>query len=187
MNRSECPRTGAEPVGGNLPPADGPPERLLRLAHWTSTASRHLRRRIAEATAALDLSDTELIVVWLCSGEGRVQIDLASAIGISPAQMSGLVERLRSRGLVAMHRQARDRRRQIWRATLEGQALLANAAGHLNELAECVAEHLSEPEQLAMESFSQRLTEAAVDSSRAADKAVAAASAPLHPECKEAA
>src|SRR5205823_12279199 len=123
MIRSNCRETDAEPAGDSRPADDAPPERLLRLAHWTNTASRHLRRRIAEATAALDLSDTELIVVWLCGGGGRVQIDLASATGISPAQMSGLMERLRSRGLVAMHRLARDRRRQMWRATPEGQTL----------------------------------------------------------------
>lgn len=62
--------------------------------------------------------------------------------------MSGLVERLRSRGLVAMHRQAGDRRRQIWRATAEGQALLVTAARHLSELAACLGEHLNADEQL---------------------------------------
>src|SRR6187397_1426750 len=100
MDRSASLPFLAEPACSGLPAGDAPPERLLRLAHWTSTASRHLRRRIAEATSELDLSETELVIVWLCSGGGRVQVDLAAATGISPAQMSGLVERLRSRGLV---------------------------------------------------------------------------------------
>jgi DNA-binding MarR family transcriptional regulator len=187
MNRCDCEETRPEPASGDLPQGDGPPERLLRLAHWTSTASRHLRRRIAEATAALDLSDTELIVVWLCSGGGRVQVDLAAATGISPAQMSGLVERLRSRGLVAMHRLARDRRRQMWRATAEGQFLLKTAAEHLSDLASAVAEHLSDEEQVAAQSLCERLTEAATSSSQATGKGPAAAPDLLHLECKEAA
>jgi len=87
-------------------------------------ASRHLRRRIAEATAALDLSDTELIVVWLCSGGGRVQVDLAAATGISPAQMVASWNGCVRVGLVAMHRQARDRRRQIWLVTRPASAVL---------------------------------------------------------------
>src|SRR5436305_9407343 len=121
---------------GEPPPTcDSHAERLLRLVHWTSTASRHLRKRLAELARPLDLSDTELLVVWLCTGGGRIQVELAGAIGISPAQMSGMVERLRSRGLVAMHRLAMDRRRQIWRTTAVGQSLLAAAAEHLNELA----------------------------------------------------
>jgi DNA-binding MarR family transcriptional regulator len=177
----------SQPASGSLPPGDAPPERLLRLAHWTSTASRHLRRRISELTAALDLSDTELMVVWLCSGGGRVQIDLAAATGISPAQMSGLMERLRSRGLVAMHRLARDRRRQIWRATAAGQSLLVNAAEHLNDLAACLADHVCEEEQLAAQTLCQRLAEAAASSSLSGGKPQAAASIKLHPECKEAA
>jgi DNA-binding MarR family transcriptional regulator len=159
----------------------------LRLAHWTNTASRHLRRQIAEATAALDLSDTELIVVWLCSGGGRVQIDLASATGISPAQMSGLVERLRSRGLVAMHRLARDRRRQMWRATAEGQALLKSAAQHLDELAAGLAEHFSDEEQIATQSFCQRLAEAAAGNAKFTSQSQATAGEQLPPPCKEAA
>jgi len=187
MNRSEGPDIGGAPTGGGLSPMEGPPERLLRLAHWTSTASRHLRRRIAEVTESLDLSDTELIVVWLCSGGGRVQVDLAAAIGISPAQMSGLVERLRSRGLVAMHRLACDRRRQIWRATSEGQALLISAAQHLSDLATALAEHLSDEEQVAAQSLCQHLSEAAASGSRSAGKAPAATPDQLHLECKEAA
>ncbi|HEY2413694.1 MAG TPA: MarR family winged helix-turn-helix transcriptional regulator [Pirellulaceae bacterium] len=179
--------TEAEPTDGILPPGDAPPERLLRLAHWTSTASRHLRRRIGELTAALELSDSELIVVWLCGGGGRVQVDLAAATGISPAQMSGLMERLRSRGLVAMHRLARDRRRQIWRATAEGQSLLVSAAQHLNDLAACLADHLSDEEQRVAQSLCQRLAEAAASGSRSAGKPSAAAPGLLHPECKEAA
>jgi DNA-binding MarR family transcriptional regulator len=186
MNRSNHHHTNAEPAGDNLPAGDAPPERLLRLAHWTSTASRHLRRRIAEATAALDLSETELIIVWLCSGGGRVQIDLAAATGISPAQMSGLVERLRSRGLVAMHRLARDRRRQMWRATSAGEGLLANAAQHLSDLATCLAQQVSEHEQLLAQSLCQQLAEAASAGSRSAGKSAAVPNK-LQPVCKEAA
>jgi DNA-binding MarR family transcriptional regulator len=141
---------------------------------------------MGELTATLDLSDTELIVVWLCSDGDRVQVDLAAATGISPAQMSGLMERLRSRGLVAMHRLARDRRRQIWRATPTGQSLLVNAAQHLNDLAACLAEHLSEEEQLTAQTLCQRLAEAAANS-RPTCKSQAVAPNELHSECKEAA
>src|SRR5262245_15004505 len=141
MDELQKPEVG---LAANLPPSDSQAQRLLCLVHWTSTASGHLRRRLADVAAELGLSDTELLVVWLCSGGGRVQIDLAGAIGISPAQMSGMVERLRSRGLVAMHRLAMDRRRQVWRTTPCGQSLLSHAAKHLNELAASVGEDLAD-------------------------------------------
>jgi DNA-binding MarR family transcriptional regulator len=147
-------------AGCMLPLSDSEADRLLRLVHWTSTASRHLRRRLAEVAAALELSDTELLVVWLCSGAGRVQVELASAIGISPAQMSGTVERLRSRGLVAMHRLASDRRRQVCRTSAAGQSLLTQAAEHLGELASSVSRSLSTDEQQWTQSLCERLAEA---------------------------
>src|SRR5262245_34273979 len=136
--------TETESAGTKQPPSDSQADRLLRLVHWTSSASRQLRRRLAEVGQALSLSDTELLVIWLCSGGGRVQVELAGLIGISPAQMSGMVERLRSRGLVAMHRLAMDRRRQVWRTTPCGQSLLSHAAKHLNELAASVGEDLAD-------------------------------------------
>ena len=55
-----------------------------------------------------------------------------------------MVERLRSRGLVAMHRLAMDRRRQVWRTTPAGQTLLSQAAKHLNELAASVGDGLDD-------------------------------------------
>jgi DNA-binding MarR family transcriptional regulator len=141
-------------------PSDSQADRLLRLVHWTSAASRHLRRRLAEVAESIDLSDSELLVVWLCNGGGRIQVELAGALGISPAQMSGLVERLRSRGLVAMHRQAMDRRRQVCRTTPAGQELLSGTAEHLNELAASVGAGLSSDEQQVAQTLCERLSEA---------------------------
>jgi DNA-binding MarR family transcriptional regulator len=146
--------------GSPRPPDELPAERLLRLVHWTSAASRQLRRRLAEVAQGFDLSDAELLVVWLCHGTGHAQIELAGAIGTSPAQMSGLAERLRARGLVGMHRLAMDRRRQVWRTSLAGEALLHQVAGQLNELAAAIEAALSTDEQQAAESLCERLAEA---------------------------
>jgi DNA-binding MarR family transcriptional regulator len=140
-------------------PGDTQADRLLRLVHWTGAASRHLRRRLAEVAAGFDLSDSELLVVWLCNGGGRVQIELAGLIGISPAQMSGMVERLRARDLVAMHRLAMDRRRQVWRMTTAGQALLSQAARRLEEQTIELAGDLSHRELDAMQVLCERLTQ----------------------------
>jgi len=136
------------------------PQRLLALVHWTSAASRQLRRRLAEVASTIELSDAELLVLWFCHGGGQVQVELAAAIGISPAQMSGLVERLRLRELVAMHRSATDRRRQVWRTTAAGENLLGDIASHLDALAAAVQGGLSLTEQQTVESLCQRLVDA---------------------------
>jgi DNA-binding MarR family transcriptional regulator len=134
-------------------------DHLLRLVHSTSAASRQLRRRLCEVAASIDLTDTELMVVWFCGDSGRVQVELAGAIGVSPAQMSGIVERLRSAGLIAMHRPAADRRRQVWRMSPAGQSLLDRAAEPLKELAASIGEALDEGELQMAQLLCERLAE----------------------------
>jgi DNA-binding MarR family transcriptional regulator len=143
--------------------AEPPAEQLLRLIHWTSAASRQLRRLLAEIAAACDLSDSELLVVWLCQAAGRVQVELASAVGVSPAQMSGIVERLRRRGLVAMHRPAGDRRRQVWKTAAAGQALLSQVARPLADLAAGLSQRVESQDQLAALAACERLAARAAE------------------------
>ena len=146
-------------------------ERLLRLIHWSGAASRQLRRQLAEAAAAFELTDNELLVIWLCRGNGRVQVELASAIGVSPAQMSGVVERLGTRGLVAMHRPSVDRRRQVWQTSPSGQSLLNAVAPRLDALADALEVGLVSGEQAAAADLCEKLADAAGYERRTAAKA----------------
>ena len=139
---------------------------LLRLVHWTSHAGRHLRRRVAEIASSYDLSDTELLVLWACRGGGRAQVDLAGEIGVSPAQTSGMVERLHTRGLIAMRRQAVDRRRQVCETTTAGHQLLERAAAGLEAMAQVIRDELNPDEQQLAEALCQRLTAALKDGSQ---------------------
>jgi DNA-binding MarR family transcriptional regulator len=137
-----------------------PAERLLRLIHWSSAASRGLRRQLAEVAGSLGLSDNELLVVWLCRGTDRVQVELATSLGVSPAQMSGIVERLGAQRLLEMHRHTADRRRQIWRTSAAGQALLQQAAARLEELAAALEIRLPPGEFHAAQPLCRRVAEA---------------------------
>ena len=103
-------------------------ERLLQLIHRASHAGRALRRLLADQAAEQGLSDAELLVIWLCErGPGLAQVELSAEVGMSPAQMSVTVERLRQRRLIDMQRSAVDRRRQVWRTTEDGLRLLVTA------------------------------------------------------------
>ena len=145
-------------------PADDIPEppgdRVLRLIHWTSAAGRSLRRQLAATAAELELSDHELLVVWLCSSAPRIQVELATAVGVSPAQMSGMVERLRQRGLVEVHRQPLDRRRQFWRTSEAGGELLKAAVSLWEQLEASLGERLSADEQAAVLHLCRALADA---------------------------
>lgn len=146
--------------GNSLEASD---ERLLRLVERASGAGRSLRRLLAEHAAAAGLSDAELLVVWLAGdrgGPGMVQGDLATAIGVSPALMSGLVERLRQRGLVEVQRSAVDRRRQVWRTTEQGRQLLAALRPQLAHAAAQIDRQLPVGDQVALLALCEQLTAA---------------------------
>ena len=138
-----------------------PDSALLLLVHRVSSAGRALRRLLAEQAGAVGLSDAEVLVVWLCAPRGMVQGDLATAIGVSPALMSGTVERLRQRGLIEMHRVPVDRRRQVWRTTELGQHLLTALRPLLVELAAAVESKLPAVELALARDLCERLAAAA--------------------------
>jgi DNA-binding MarR family transcriptional regulator len=131
---------------------------LFRIVQRASSAGRALRRLLADHATAADVSDAELLMIWLCShGPGMVQGDLAGTIGVSPALMSGMVERLRKRSLLEMQRSLVDRRRQVWRTTEMGQQLLAELRPVLVRLAEQLAAQLLPGDQQTLESLCERL------------------------------
>ncbi len=154
--------TGAPPENAPaLAPAPPSEASLLVLIHRVSSAGRALRRLLAEHATAVGLNDADVLVVWLCSPRGMVQGDLATAIGVSPALMSGTVERLRQQGLIEMHRVPVDRRRQVWRTTDQGQHVLSSLRPLLVELAQQVESRLPAAELAQARDLCERLTTAA--------------------------
>ncbi|MCI0357424.1 MAG: MarR family winged helix-turn-helix transcriptional regulator [Planctomycetaceae bacterium] len=135
-----------------------PDASLLVVIHRVSSAGRALRRMLADQATAVGLSDAELLVVWLCAPRGMVQGDLATAIGVSPALMSGTVERLRQQGLIEMHRVPVDRRRQVWRTTDSGQHLLDALRPALASLASKIESRLPAAELALARDLCERLT-----------------------------
>jgi DNA-binding MarR family transcriptional regulator len=102
----------------------------LHLLLDASAATRAWRSQLAEQVAACEVTDQEFFTLWLCAEAPagcRGQGDLAGALGVSAAQMSGLVERLRQRGLLQVERLGNDRRRQVWMLTSAGITLLTHA------------------------------------------------------------
>ncbi len=111
--------------------ADAP---WLSLAQLSARCARQLRGLLARCVERCGLSDGEFLLLWLCSTaseQGVAQRELAEGVAASPAQASGLVERLRQRGLIAASRRTGDRRKNYWRLTPEGERLLAEAMVHV--------------------------------------------------------
>lgn len=100
-------------------------------------------RRIAVWLGGLEINEAEFRLLWLLAGTvssgvsaaALDQADLAEQLVVSPAQVSGAVERLRSLGLVERVQHQRDRRRQLWRLTEAGGALLQLIVARVREAA----------------------------------------------------
>jgi len=117
------------PAGETVPhePTRAEGGTLVELIHELSRCQRLLRAWLDERLKPWDLRDTDFWALWLCgrfAPDGVVQHELAAAAGVSEAQMSGLVERLRQNGLLIGCRSEPDRRRQYWRLTAAGHDLL---------------------------------------------------------------
>jgi DNA-binding MarR family transcriptional regulator len=100
-------------------------------------------RRIAAWLGGSEINEPEFRLLWLLAGTASAEVsavpldqaDLAEQLVVSPAQVSGAVERLRSLGLVERLQHQRDRRRQLWRVTEAGDALLGRVVDRVRQTA----------------------------------------------------
>jgi len=89
---------------------------------------RGLARRLTAALREYRMSETEFRLLWLLRSKladsDRASVEqsaLATQLGSSPAQISAIVERLRSQKIIASDTDANDRRRRLWQLTPSGR------------------------------------------------------------------
>ena len=151
------------PANLNLPlaPTQANGGTLVELIHGLSRCHRLLRTWLDEQLRPWNLRDTEFWVLWLCgrsASGGVVQHELAAAAGVSEAQMSGVVERLRQNGLLIGCRSEPDRRRQYWRLTAAGNELLGRIHEVLGEWPSDAETAFSRQDQGTLLELVQKLT-----------------------------
>jgi DNA-binding MarR family transcriptional regulator len=93
-------------------------------------------RSIARWASGFELGEVEFRLLWLLHASGDSgsepkapapewdQAALAERLAVSPAQISAVVDRLRADDRLAAIVPAGDRRRQLWRLTPSGRALV---------------------------------------------------------------
>jgi DNA-binding MarR family transcriptional regulator len=104
-----------------------------QLAQALSLGSRALRKRITRLTRPHQLTDTEFLFLCCCLREGVPipQGQVGDSLGLSPAQVSGIAEKLRAAGLVTVERGTSDRRKQFCILTARGEQLERHLAEKL--------------------------------------------------------
>jgi DNA-binding MarR family transcriptional regulator len=128
--------------------ADGGLGRLLggldrRVGQLCQTAidGRRAVRTLVGCSNRYELSESEFQILWCLSRLAAPAVDqttLATRLALSPAQVSGCVEKLRVRGMI-VHAEGRgDRRRHLWQLSAAGNDALqkvVQAAGESREAA----------------------------------------------------
>jgi DNA-binding MarR family transcriptional regulator len=117
---------------------------------------RRLQREIERGSRRQGLSDSQFLLLWLCSQgpqQGSAQSEMAARLGLSAAQVSGLVEQLRGEELLTCQRSPSDRRRQLWRPTDSGKQVLQRISSEWN-FAQITESQLAESQITETESLS---------------------------------
>ncbi|GEM_PF-5820477 len=140
---------------------------FVRVVLRFAVFSRDLRRMLAKHLKSTQLNDTQFLLLFACretANQGISQIDLAALVGVSPAQMSSLVEHLQSQQLLETWRCPTDRRKQRLRLTSGGNALLDAALAQIQPLVQEVAPEGTElaSVEVALRRFDERETETPV-------------------------
>ena len=149
-------RARSSPVDATQSRAD----RLLALLSALDRCQRQLRALLGKYLEPSSLSDTGFFVLWLCdrvADPGVPQQDLVAATDVSSAQMSGLVEQLRRRGLLQAHRGQPDRRQQYWRLTDAGRCLLNQLRTALAGASRPLQDAITGEDEVRLQALLQRL------------------------------
>jgi DNA-binding MarR family transcriptional regulator len=120
--------------------------RPIDTAEWLTNAermlisARHLRGLLEELAERWGLSEPELALLWACTrvpAGGLSQSALAEQLAVSPAHISGLVERLSRLGLLRGRRADGDRRRHLCELTPAGVAAWQAVLRGLSDADQC--------------------------------------------------
>jgi DNA-binding MarR family transcriptional regulator len=129
-------------------------EILNALRRITQAAERHS----CDLVKQVGLTGPQLVILGEVARRGEAALgDIARRVSLSQATLTGVVERLESRGLVTRRRSPQDRRKVLVQATPEALALLRTAPPPLQESFLQQFERLADWERTSMIGALQRI------------------------------
>lgn len=113
--------------------------------------AKAFRRRFEDAARQHDLTLPQWRVLAELSHQGGLsQVRLASAVDTDPMTMSGIIDRLQKRSLVARQQDPADSRAKIVRLTEDGAVLFKTAKALGTELASSAVDGMSHDELVVL-------------------------------------
>jgi len=101
--------------------------------------NRVLRQQTPDAWMELNLTISQLKSLFFIANQGSTNFTkLASALGVTPSNVTGIVDRMVEQGLVSRQENPEDRRMLMLRVTDKGEAIIAGLrerrARHISEI-----------------------------------------------------
>jgi DNA-binding MarR family transcriptional regulator len=142
------------------------PRRQLsaRLTYLLKRALVDLEDLHAEHLAPVGISGRELGVLLLLDGrDPQSQQQAAQRLGVDRTTMVGLIDSLETKGLVARHADAGDRRRNVLELTRDGHTALARAVRASDEAEQQLLAEFNDAESVQLRMLLTRLAQTRPD------------------------
>jgi len=129
---------------------------LLSLRHIASAVDVYSRKLAAEHS----ITGPQLMCLHSVVKEGPLPLSgLSKRYSLSPSTVTGIVDRLESKGLVARMRTDPDRRKVLLTATDAGSALVSKAPSPLHDKLTAAIKGLPDAEQAAIANTLERIVD----------------------------
>jgi DNA-binding MarR family transcriptional regulator len=123
---------------------------------------RVVRRRSADAWMGLILTVPQIKTLFFVSNQpGTSPTRLAAALGVTPPNVTGIVDRLVEQGLLVRRNSDEDRRSQVLNTTDEAESILSGLRGRRTEVLRDIYECLEERDLSQLAEGLSKLVEAA--------------------------
>ncbi len=132
------------PLEGNSGDSVGATVAQIDAACQMVAAARRTARQLAVQASLFGLTESEFRLLWQLRTDFQDkssakqtcellnQKALGERLGLSPAQVSTMVERLQGKGLIVGQPSAEDRRRRVWQLALNGKTVLEAIVARLD-------------------------------------------------------
>ncbi len=116
-----------------------------------------LSRNLSAKVSALGLTTPQYRVLRQLGGAGRSASELAALLGVTPGNLTGILDRLEQEGLLSRERGKTDRRSLQVRITPAGEALMSRAVPEMHQHLRQLFTTLDADEVTQMKALLERL------------------------------
>ncbi len=137
-------------------------ELIQKVLHLQMQAQRFMRDESPDAFLSINLSIAQLKSLFYINFEGETNLrKLATALGASPPNVTGIVDRLVEHGIVSREYNPANRREQVIKLTAQGTEIINGLRARISQHMTSVLERLEIRDLAALAQGLEAMTRAA--------------------------